>query len=71
MKNVESTIVQSIGYNQLSEELNVILKSSPETVYNFQGVKRDTANEFFESSSKGQYFNKQIKGRFPTTKQVV
>lgn len=71
MKNVESTLVKSIGYNHLSEELNVILKTSPDTIYNFKGVSRETADEFFESNSKGQYFNKQIKGRFPTTKQVV
>ena len=71
MKQVNSTLIRSIGYNQLTEQLSVVLNNQPSTVWNYAGVSRSTANQFVEAQSKGQFFNKSIRGRFPTTKAIV
>jgi len=68
MKTVDSTLIGGIGYNPLTEQLSVALKSAPSTTYVFKGVTRSTANDFAESTSKGQFFNSNIRGKFPTSK---
>ena len=69
-QNVKSSLIQRIGYNPLNEQLSVVLRNTPDTTYNFRGVSRSTANGLIEASSKGQFFNRNIRGRFPTTKVV-
>ena len=69
-QNVKSSLIQRIGYNPLNEQLNVVLRNTPDTTYNFRGVSRSTANGLIEATSKGQYFNRNIRGCFPTTKVV-
>ncbi len=71
MNEVASTLVKSIGYNPLTEQLSVVLHTAPTTVYNFGGVSRATVNDFQKSDSKGQFFNSKIRGRFPTSKTVI
>ena len=69
-QNVNSSLIQQIGYNPLNEQLSVVLRNTPETTYTFRGVSRATANGLIEAGSKGQYFNRNIRGRFPTTKTI-
>ena len=69
-KNVKSSLIQRIGYNPLNEQLQVVLRNTPETTYTFRGVSRATANGLIDANSKGQYFNRNIRGCFPTTKVV-
>ena len=71
MTKVNSTLIRSIGYNQLTEQLSVVLNKQPSTIWNYSGVSRSTANQFVEAPSKGQFFNTKIRGRFPTTKAIV
>ena len=71
MTQVKSTLIRSSGYNPLTEQLSVVLTAQPSTLYNYNGVSRSTANQFVEASSKGQFFNRNIRGRFPTTKAAV
>ena len=71
MTNVRSSLIRSIGYNPTNEELSVTLQSTPSTVWNYRGVSRQTATAFGEATSKGQYFNSNIRGKFPTTKVAV
>ena len=68
MTQVKSTLIRSIGYNPLNEQLSVVLNKDPSTVWNYNGVSRATANQFVEAPSKGQFFNAAIRGRFPTAK---
>jgi len=68
MQTVKSTLIQAIGYNALTEQLSVTMRKNTGTTYVFRGVGRKTANDFTEAGSKGQYFNSNIRGRFPTTK---
>ena len=70
-QNVASTLVERIGYNPLNEQLSIVFRASPQTTYNFAGVSRSTANQLIEADSKGKYFNRNIRGRFPTSKVAV
>tara|TARA_Y100000034_G_C6831033_1_gene375101 strand:+ start:87 stop:308 length:222 start_codon:yes stop_codon:yes gene_type:complete len=67
-QTVNSKLIQTIGYNPLTEQLSVTMQKNPNTTYVYRGVSRKTASEFSDSSSKGQFFNRNIRGRFPTTK---
>ena len=71
MTNVNSTLIRSIGYSALDERLSVVLSSQPSTVWEYAGVPRTTATQFTEASSKGRFYNTNIRGRFPTTKVAV
>jgi hypothetical protein len=71
MQKVNSALIRSIGYNPLTEQLSVVLSTQPSTVWNYNGVTRRTATQFTEASSKGQYFNSKIRGKFPTTKVAI
>ena len=68
MQTVNSTLIKGIGYNPLTEQLSVTMQKNAGTTYVFRGVGRKTANDFVEANSKGQYFNRNIRGSFPTTK---
>tara|TARA_R110002060_G_scaffold75700_1_gene85555 strand:- start:1574 stop:1804 length:231 start_codon:yes stop_codon:yes gene_type:complete len=70
-KAVDSTLIQRVGYNQLSEQLSIVFKATPQTTYNYSGVSRSTANGLIEADSKGKFFNSNIRGRFPTTKVAL
>ena len=71
MQEVKSSLVKSIGYNPLTEQLSVVLHTAPTTVFNYDGVSRATLNNFKSADSKGQFFNSKIRGRFPTSKSVI
>jgi hypothetical protein len=71
MQQVKSSLIKSIGYNPLTEQLSVVLHTSPSTVFNYDGVSRATVNNFTNATSKGQFFNSKIRGRFPTSKSVI
>ena len=71
MQEVKSSLVKSIGYNPLTEQLSVVLHTAPTTVFNYDGVGRPVVDNFYKATSKGQYFNSKIRGRFPTSKTVI
>ena len=68
MQTVNSKLIQAIGYNPLTEQLSVTMQKNPGTTYVYRSVGRKTANDFVESTSKGQFFNSNIRGRFPSSK---
>ena len=67
-KVTNSSLITGIGYNQLNEELSVSVSKTPNATYVFRGVSRTVADQFVNASSKGSYFNRNIRGRFPSTK---
>jgi hypothetical protein len=69
-KVTNSSLITGIGYNQLNEELSVSVSKTPNATYVFRGVSRAVADQFVNASSKGSYFNRNIRGRFPSTKVV-
>ena len=69
-KITNSSLITGIGYNQLNEELSVSVTKTPNAPYVFRGVSRTVADQFVNATSKGSYFNRNIRGRFPSTKVV-
>ena len=69
-KITNSSLITGIGYNQLNEELSVSVTKTPNATYVFRGVIRTVADQFVNATSKGSYFTRNIRGRFPSTKVV-
>lgn len=60
MKFVQSSNVESIGYDADSCELHVRFLSAP-TVYVYQQVPGDVYERFQLATSKGTFFNSEVK----------
>jgi hypothetical protein len=67
-QTVNSRLIRTIGYNPLTEQLSVTLQKSPSTTYVYRSVGRKTANDFVEAKSKGTFYNRNIRGKFTSTK---
>ena len=62
MHYVDSTNVEAIGYDMTTQELHVQFIGSRTYVY--FDVEEWVFDEFLQASSKGQYLNGNIKGRY-------
>jgi hypothetical protein len=61
--SVSSSSIMEVGYDQESQTLEIeFLKGS---VYQYFNVPLNVFDELINASSKGQYFNGNIKDRFP------
>jgi len=67
MTKTNSSLIKSIDYNALTEKLSVSMRNNNNT-YTYTGVPQKLANELTSAQSKGQFFNRNIRGRFPSTK---
>lgn len=56
-----SSFVGNVRYDNDSQEMSVLLNGKR---YEFCGVPRRTFDGFQGASSKGEYFNRNIKGQF-------
>jgi KTSC domain len=61
--SVSSSNIVSVGYEEASETLEVEFANG--TVYQFYNVGRGLYDEFVSSTSKGQFFNANIKNNLP------
>lgn len=66
MSSVKSTSIFSIGYKRRT--MNVIFNNGKS--YEFKKVPRAIFDKFFSSSSKGKFFNKEIKVNYPFVELV-
>lgn len=60
MKVENSSIIESIDYNENSRELMVKLKTS-DNLYIYHDVPKSEFLQFSQSESKGKYFNNEIR----------
>ena len=60
-----SSFLQDAQYNQQSQELTITMKNG--NVYAYQGVPQSVAEGLFQASSKGRYYNQQIKEKFASS----
>lgn len=61
-RRVESEIIHFIEYDIVTKQLAVQLTAAGKWLwYTYQGVSAQTADDFSEAPSKGQYFNAVIK----------
>lgn len=58
---VQSSTVQSAGYDPESQELHIKFKDGG--YYTYQGVPPEKYDAFMMSGSKGQFLHHQIKGK--------
>ena len=60
---VESTALSAVGYDQARELLRV--EFCRRAIYHYFGVPAALHQGLLGASSKGSYFNRAIRGRFP------
>lgn len=63
MHRVDSTSVEAIGYDRRTRELYVRFLESGQT-YVYRGVEDEVFEKFLRAGSKGNYFNREIKGAY-------
>jgi hypothetical protein len=63
---VASTTLTTVAYDQRTEILRLEFRSG--AVYDYCGVPWQIHNALLAASSKGAYFNRNIRGRFPYRK---
>ena len=67
MHAVESTNIESVGYDEFQKALHVLFKGRP-TVYVYQDVPRELFDAMMRADSKGAYLGRMIKGKHEFTK---
>ncbi|MCZ2146467.1 MAG: KTSC domain-containing protein [Bryobacterales bacterium] len=60
---VESTTLTTVAYDQARELLQLEFRSR--AIYQYSGVPPAVHEALLEAPSKGSYFNRFIRGRFP------
>ena len=60
---VESTTLATVAYDEIRQLLRLEFRSR--AVYQFSGVPRAVHLALLQAPSKGRYFNRVIRGRFP------
>lgn len=60
---VESTLLRSVGYDPVSETLELELRRG--RIYQYFEVDEDVLRELLAADSKGRYFNAFIKDQYP------
>lgn len=63
MQWVESSNIESIGYDAEAQELYVRFKSGS-LMYVYEGVSLSTFNELMSSPSKGSYLHREVKPNY-------
>ena len=66
LEPVESTNLSGIGYDAEKKILSVRFRSG--AIYNYANVDLDTATDFYAAPSRGSYFARNIKGKYPGMK---
>jgi hypothetical protein len=65
---VESTTLVSIAYDSVSAVLRLEFRSR--AVYCYFGVPPEFCQSLMAAESKGSYFNRNIRGRFPYRREA-
>lgn len=62
---VNSSNIESVGYNEESQSLMVKFRSG--SSYAYDGIPQSVYDAFMASDSKGRFFSAYIRGKYPTT----
>ena len=63
-----SSVLHSLAYERSTQELTVVFMDG--TAYRYSGVPEHTYQSLLLASSKGRFFNHEIRGRYPFEKTV-
>ncbi|UII22193.1 KTSC domain-containing protein [Fulvivirga ligni] len=66
-KYVKSSVIESIGYRQVSETLEIKFLDSGD-IYQYFDVPNQVHFDLMHSISKGQYYNEYIKNYYEESK---
>ena len=69
MKPVKSSNLTHVGYDAATREMAVTFGSGK--TYHYADVPEDVMAQFMEADSKGKFFARNIKGKFPATAKNV
>ncbi|MFB2935488.1 KTSC domain-containing protein [Aerosakkonemataceae cyanobacterium BLCC-F154] len=64
MLPVTSTMASAMGYDKQRKVLQIEFSSG--SVYQYDDVEKETWERFLNSDSKGKFYNKEIKGHYPS-----
>ena len=64
---VDSSNIESIGYDDASQELHVTFLSG--TYYIYNNVPREVYDNLMNAPSKGSFLNREVKGIYQYVKQ--
>ena len=62
--NPDSTMILKVAYHEKDSVMIIFFKSKPFIGYIYGGVPRSIWERFKNASSKGQFYNKTIKGKY-------
>ena len=65
-KPVDSSAIAAVGYDPENEILEVEFRSG--TIYRFFDVPPEIHRDFLETSSKGRFFGREIRGQYDSTR---
>jgi len=65
MLQIDSSVIQSVGYNPATRELVIKFRDSNQPKYSYPGVEQRIFNDLVTAPSSGSYFRKKICGKFP------
>lgn len=63
---VSSSDIHSVGYEAESQTLEIEFHSGG--IYRYANVSEAICRDLMQASSKGSYFHRNIKDRYPTTR---
>ena len=64
-KSVESSNIESVGYDDTTSSMYVKYKSG---TYKYDGVEKSVFESLLTSTSKGKFMNENIKGQYNYTR---
>jgi len=64
--DINSTMIKSAGYEEATSVLEIAFNRGG--LYHYLDVPKELFQEFLASSSKGRFFDKNIKDKFKTQK---
>ncbi|HKV06907.1 MAG TPA: KTSC domain-containing protein [Thermoanaerobaculia bacterium] len=66
-QRVDSSAISSMGYDARSSTLEVEFRSG--AVYDYHGVPPKVWKDLLGAPSKGRFFSRSLRGRYPSTRQ--
>ena len=68
MPRVDSSMIRRIDYDEAARELDITFTSGK--TYTYFEVPKQVYERFLKASSKGQFFNRHIRGKFAFTREA-
>jgi hypothetical protein len=71
---VGSSFIKSVGYYAQKSRLIVTIQGKGEDIpipYEYHDVPLQTMTDFIAAKSKGKYYNKFIKGKYPQNSEIL